>query len=139
MRSSTGRRTGISRVNSLKPVTLPTSLAPTPVCSGLRHQHTGGDPWNAQDALVFVWEHFDELRKRGLPILQNPFGLRTIGKFVVPADQAMQQENIRGFGHGLEIDLAAIAIRRSEIAGLVEHVGDASSHPGGTIASRAAH
>src|SRR2546427_10224841 len=116
MRSSTGRRTGSSRVNSLKPVTLPTSLAPTRVCSGLRHQHTGGDPGNAQDALVFVWGHFYELRKRGLPILQNPLRLRAIGKFAVPADQAVQQENVRRFGHRLESDLAAIAIPCSEIA-----------------------
>src|SRR5688572_21347271 len=90
MRSSTGRRAGISRVYSLKPVTLPTDFQPAWMPCRLRDQHPRRHSRNAQDALVLVREHLDEFRKQGLPVLQNTRRLGTAGEFAVANDQLPQ-------------------------------------------------
>src|SRR3972149_10206378 len=118
MRSATGRRVGISRVYSLKPVTLPTDGLPARLRSGLRHEQACGDPGNTENALVLVREYLDELRQHGLPILQDPLGLGAAGQFAVAGDQPVQQLDVFGIAELFEVYFRAIAIRGGGVAGL---------------------
>src|ERR1700733_1780004 len=97
MRSAIGRRVGVSRWYSLKPVTLPTDHLPLHMrlrASYLRRDDGRGNTWHTQDALVFMRKYFDKFRQHGIPMFQDPFPLRAVSEFGVPADQAMQDFDV---------------------------------------------
>src|ERR1700733_12962528 len=99
MRSAGGLRPGVSRVYSKKPVTLP--------MRGLLLQGGAGDHLrmslfglarlifrDAENSLVLVREHLDELWQHLAPVFENPLAARTAGSFDVPGDQVLQRLHV---------------------------------------------
>src|SRR6266446_4128140 len=140
MRSPTGRRGGASRVYSLKPVTLPTDHLPMHLhlFLGMRNNHSGGNSRNTQDAFVFVREHFDESGQRHVPTLQYPSGLRTIGEFSMPSDQAMQRLSVFQIGYRFQVYVGPVTGLGGKCADLIQDVSNPARHSGSEVAARLA-
>src|SRR6266404_1337415 len=99
MRSTGGRRTGVSRVYSRKPVTLPMRhLLPGSVDNGGEHrlQDLALRLLLRHHALEFVRIDLHKLRKHGGPVLENSLGARTSGFFVMAVNPVLEQLLIFG-------------------------------------------
>ena len=104
-------RRAVSRAYSIKPVTLPTDhLSARPWFRRLRGHHARGHSRNPENALVLVRENLDELRQRGFPVFNNPFGLRARREFAMPRDQLVEYLDIVLICNRLEVYLGAIAL-----------------------------
>src|SRR5262249_49728707 len=125
MRSATGRRSGTSRVYSLKPVTLPTAHLPSHlfICLDLGSfggDHADGRAGVIQKALVLVREDLYEFGKHRVPVIKDPLGLRTSRVLGVPCNQFVQRINIFLVCDRTKVYFCPIATHGGEIARLIE-------------------
>src|SRR5580693_4934509 len=100
MRSAGGLRPGVSRSYSTKPVTLPMRglLLQARASRDMRRMIRFGLARlifrDAQNALVLVREHLDELGQHFAPVFEDPFSTRAAGGCDVPFDQVLQRLHI---------------------------------------------
>src|SRR4051794_3241960 len=90
---------------------------------------------DAQHALEFVRENFDETRHRFLPIVEEPLGSRTPGQLEMAYDQSLHHLCVVRVKQRLQIDGFEIAALLSEVSAFIENVSDTSAHPGREISS----
>ena len=90
---------------------------------------------DAEDALVFVREDFDEERLCVSPVLENPGGTGAAGEVAMTGEQSLNFFNVFGVDQGLQIHAGLVAAARGEVALIVVDVGDAAAHARGEIAA----
>src|SRR4029077_12620290 len=98
IRSRTGRRSGVSRPNSTKPVTLPMRDLSRErghrrwYMLWRRNRYSGCNLKfrDAEHSLKFVREHFDELGQQAVPVLENPLPARAAGGFDMFGNQVLE-------------------------------------------------
>src|SRR3954454_9871278 len=90
---------------------------------------------DAQHALEFMREDFDETWNRFLPIVEEPLGSRTPRQLEMAYDQSLHHLCVVRVKQSLEIDRFEIAALLGEVSAFVENVRDTSTHPGGEISS----
>src|ERR1039457_234271 len=88
MRTAGSRRSGNSRVYSMKPVTFPMVLSSL-VGRGKRLPHVLAR--DAEDAFVFPREDLDELGQHVLPVFQHPLAPRAARSLHVAIDDSIKQ------------------------------------------------
>src|SRR5262245_33095183 len=139
-RSSTGRYGCLSRLNSMKPVTLPIPGLPVRArhhrvvhrhARLLRlldgHEHT----------LVVLGYDLDEALARALPVDEEARGHRALGVANVAREEILHELHVLYVHQGLEVHHAEVAAAL-EVARLVEHVGQTARHARGEVAAGAA-
>src|SRR5579863_9069088 len=111
MRSVGGRRSGVSRWNSMKPVVLP--IGGDSFGDGLLRDNTrqakARTTGDAQHPLVFVREDLHEFGQHLVPVIEDPARARTAGDFGVSGDPLEQQLLVFGIGDRLEVDSRLVA------------------------------
>src|SRR4051794_27881738 len=85
---------------------------------------------DAQHALEFVRENFDETRHRFLPIVEQPLGSRTPRQLEMAYDQSLHHLYVVRVKQRLEIDRFEIAALLGEVSAFVENFRDPSPPPG---------
>src|SRR3954449_3884428 len=90
---------------------------------------------NAEHALEFVREDFDETRDSFVPVVQYPFAPRAASQFHVPADQVENDVQILRLSESFEVHGFKIAALVGEVSALIVDISDSAAHSCREIAS----
>src|SRR5215467_9909790 len=85
-------------------------------------------PRYSEHAFVFVREDFDEAPNSFVPVFQDPLGALASGQLHVTTDQIANHLYVASLEERLKIDRLQIASTFSEVAVLVEDIGDSTAH-----------
>src|SRR3989344_606020 len=130
-RSATGRYGCFARLNSMKPVALPMRrLHP---CLVLGHAGLARLGDGREHALVILRDDPDELRLRGLPVVEQLLRQRRAGVLRVAAQQLLHLLHILGIAERLEFDHRRVATAL-EVTARIEHECESAGHAGGEVA-----
>ena len=91
---------------------------------------------NAQHALVFVREYFDESRLSIGPVLQNPGRARTAGEVAMALQQCPHALDISLLNQRLQIHACLVAPPGSKVSAAVKHIRDSAAHAGREVPPR---
>ena len=101
-------------------------------------QRLAGNVWlacalDAEHALEFVREHFDEPRQHLRPIVENHPRPWAAGQFGVAGDEIANKSSCLALNDWLKIHRREVAALLGEVHPLVKYIGDAAAHARGKI------